>query len=159
MNQEYLKSLLRYDGSTGQFIWIKPPKQHPRMLNKTAGADNTGYILIKIDGKKYKAHRLAWLYVYGTLPVSNLDHINGNPFDNRINNLRECTQAQNIANMRRWANKMLPKGVKRAGKKFQARITYQKKVLHLGIYETVDEASDAYFNKSVELYGEFARRD
>jgi hypothetical protein len=65
-----------------------------------AGSSRGGYTYIRIDRKRYAAHRLAWLYVYGTFPPRLLDHINGCPGDNRIGNLREATPHQNAGNTR-----------------------------------------------------------
>lgn len=157
LTKEYLRSLLHYNESTGAFTWVRPPKNHQRMNQKEAGCKSTGYVLIRIDGKKYKAHRLAWLYVYGAMPSAGVDHIDGNTFNNAIVNLRECTQAQNGANAKRWAGKSLPKGVRRNGSGFSARISFQKKIRHIGTFKTPEEAAAAYFAEAKKLYGEFAR--
>ena len=149
--------MLKYNPDTGVFIWVKPPKFHPRMINKEAGCNTTGYCLIRIDNKKYKAHRLAWLYIYGELPKGDLDHINGDCFDNRICNLRQCTNAQNQANKRRMKGKSLPKGVRRNGKKYAARISVNKKQITIGTFDTPEQASKAYFERAIQLYGNFAK--
>src|ERR1700722_17852515 len=124
MNQKYLKSLLKYDRITGIFTWINPSKYHPRMKGKIAGCKGTGYILIRVDGKKWKAHKLAWLYVYGKLPSRDLDHKDTDTFNNAIKNLRLCTMAQNQANKERKKKKNLQKGVSFIGDKFQAKIPF-----------------------------------
>lgn len=152
-----LRAVLRYDRRSGVFTWIRPPKQHPRMLGKVAGCKATGYVMIKIDGVKYGAHRLAWLYVRGRMPSKRMDHRDGNPFNNAISNLRQATQAQNIANARRVAGKGLPKGVRRNSRKFAARITFKGRQITLGNFKTPEEASAAYARKAKDLYGEFAR--
>lgn len=159
MNQKYLKSILGYDPLTGIFIWKKPTKYHPRMMGKVAGGDGTGYILIRIDGKKWKAHKLAWLYMKGKLPHMDIDHKDGNALNNAIDNLRLCMNPQNQANRKRNKNKILPKGVRLNGRKYVARITFRKQQITIGTFKTAKEASDAYFNKSKELYQEFARAD
>lgn len=159
MKQNYLKSVLHYNQDTGIFTWINPPKQHPRLKGEMAGSNKTGYILIKINNKKYKAHRLAWLYMYGKFPENNIDHINGNALDNRIINLRTCDQAQNNANKRRYLTKKISKGVRKNKKSYSARIQFRGVCVTIGCYKTEKEASDAYFEKAKELYGEYARRD
>lgn len=159
LEQGYLQKILRYDKDTGIFYWKMPTKFHPRMIGEVAGCDSTGYRLIRIDRKKYKAHRLAWLYVYGEWPDRSIDHIDGNPFNNRIDNLRLANVSENIANAKRIKGKDLPKGVRKVKTGYQARIAAYGVKYSLGVFETPELASNAYYNKSVELYGEFARRD
>lgn len=159
MQHDYLKTILHYDAATGIFVWLQPPKYHPRMLGKAAGCNSTGYTIIRINNKKHKAHRLAWLYVYGELPMLEIDHKDGNPYNNSIGNLRLCVNPQNQANRKRQQGKRLPKGVRRNRDRFVARISFNKELITIGSFSTAQEASDAYFDKARELYGIFARRD
>lgn len=96
ITQEYLKSILDYNKNTGVFIW-KISKQRLRAGSVAGWVNPKGYSSIQINGKKYQAHRLAWLYVYGSLPIC-IDHIDGFPNNNKINNLREATSQQNSFN-------------------------------------------------------------
>jgi hypothetical protein len=64
----------------------------------TGSLDKDGYLIIKVKGKQFKAHRIAWLLNYGSFPESELDHINRNKLDNRIENLRESNRQEQIAN-------------------------------------------------------------
>src|SRR5215510_1403832 len=89
-----LKKLLSYDEKTGLFRWRVPRKGSER---GRVGSYNLGYIDIRLLGRKYWAHRLAWFYVYGRWP-SLLDHINRVKSDNRISNLREVSQKENCNN-------------------------------------------------------------
>lgn len=90
-------SALRYEPSTGHFFWRE--RRGAVARGAMAGSDDgKGYVLIRIDRKTYKAHRLAWLYVYGELPRGSLDHINRQRSDNSIANLREASAAQNNCN-------------------------------------------------------------
>ena len=157
MKQNYLMSILKYDCETGKFTWIRPPLNHPRLYMKEAGCNSTGYILIRIDGRKYKAHRLAWLYVYGEFPKSDIDHKDGNPENNKIENLRLATNSQNQANAKRMAGKKIPKGVRIMGSRYQARITFEGKMKYLGTFGTPEAASEAYGIAADRLYGEFGR--
>jgi len=157
ITQSRLKEVLDYNRDTGEFIWKSPPKYHPRMMGKKAGCNTTGYTLIKVDTEKYKAHRLAWLYVYGAMPKKCIDHADGNPFNNAIANLREATVAQNLANARLMKNKTLPKGVRKNGNGYTARISFEGKLINIGTYPTIDQAADAYLAEARRLYGEFAR--
>lgn len=82
---------LSYDSSTGIFQW----KNH---LRKVGSIDVYGYLIIKIDGKSYKSHRLAWLYMTSEWPKDTIDHKNGIKNDNRWDNLREATNSENCMN-------------------------------------------------------------
>lgn len=66
--------------------------------NSNGSVDTYGYLIFKIKGKQYKAHRIAWLLNYGSFPETELDHINRNKLDNRIENLRECTRKEQCLN-------------------------------------------------------------
>jgi len=98
ITQDKLKEILDYNQHTGLFTWKKIKKYSNRSVGDIAGSLSLGYVVIGIDKKIYKAHRLAWLYVYGEFPKEQLDHINGNKEDNRICNLREANQSQNNFN-------------------------------------------------------------
>lgn len=99
MNQEYLKSILEYNLDTGIFTW-KVNKSRRSKVGSVAGYIDNGYVRIEIDGKSYKAHRLAWLYLHGEMPDNLIDHANSNRSDNRINNLRQATYQKNSENYR-----------------------------------------------------------
>ncbi|MBC7074631.1 MAG: hypothetical protein H5T98_00885 [Syntrophomonadaceae bacterium] len=75
ISQEELMTILDYNAQTGVFTWKKPPKEHARLSGKEAGTRSTKYILIRINNNKYKAHRLAWLAIYGEFPSDEIDHI------------------------------------------------------------------------------------
>ena len=89
LTQKKVKQYLNYDPLTGEFTWIV----HRRCLKagSVAGCLYRGYTSIRISGKQYYAHRLAWLYVYGYFPEHQIDHIDRNPSNNRINNLRHAS--------------------------------------------------------------------
>lgn len=88
MTQESLKQLIKYDKDTGKIERLD-------RKNSNGSIDSYGYLIIKIKGKQYKAHRLAWLYEYGEFPSGNIDHINSNRTDNRIENLQDISQEIN----------------------------------------------------------------
>ena len=97
LTQEYLKSILDYNSDTGIFTW-KVNKSKRAKVGNIAGWEYNGYREIEINNKKYKAHRLAWLYVNGKIPKNLIDHIDGDRSNNKISNLREATHQENSEN-------------------------------------------------------------
>ncbi|ADJ55368.1 HNH endonuclease [Escherichia phage RB16] len=144
ITQSRLKELLTYDKETGIFHWkVKLNNNHD--ITKPAGVVYDGYVRIQVDGKKYRAHRLAWLYVYGYMPEL-IDHKNGITTDNWIDNLRiaSCTQNQYNSKIRK-DNTSGIKGVsfhKRTGK-WQAKCRVDGIVHYLGLFHTTTEAESA----------------
>ncbi len=160
IDRDYVMRMLEYSAETGVFTWKSAPKHHPRMLGKNAGCSATKYISIRIQGKRVKAHRLAWLVVHGVIPNQDIDHINGNPFDNRIANLRLASNAQNQANRTRNKGKDTTKGVRRLSSgRYQARIRVSGIAINIGTFDTETLASKAYFVEAKKHYGEFARSE
>ena len=120
-----------------------------------AGCKSRGYIVVRVDLVLHQAHRLAWLYVHGSWPVDQIDHINCDPSDNRICNLREATPAQNQANTRSYAKSGF-KGVRKNFSKWNAYIG-GRTFKHLGSFDTPEEANAAYLTAARARSGEFAR--
>jgi hypothetical protein len=153
INQERLKYLLDYNEFTG-ILSRKYPG--PGIKVGPAGTLKDGYIYIVVDGKQYLAHRLIWLYVYGSFPENQIDHIDRNRSNNRLNNLREATKRQNQWNIGpRSRNKSGYKGVSKRGNKWRARININGYDKWLGIFPTEKEAYTAYCSAAKQLHGEF----
>jgi hypothetical protein len=155
---EEARQLFHYNPETGDLTW-KMRRRGVR-INRPIRADNgLGYFRVFVDGRGYFVHRIVWLMTYGQWPNGNIDHINGNPTDTRIGNLRECTQSQNMRNIR--ANKRNTSGKKGVSwstheQKWIAQIRYGGKKHRLGAYTTVEEAYSAYCEAAREHHGEFA---
>ena len=118
--------------------------------------DRDGYIRIRVAGKEYRAHRIIWEMHNG--PISEgmlIDHIDRDVFNNRIENLRLATRQQNNANKGKISGS-LPKGVVKVQNKYRARIYHNGKNTSLGMYNTPEEAGQAYHIAALELNGEFA---
>ena len=156
---ENVKDYLNYNPDTGEFTWIKSPAKIIKVGQKAGSIDKFGYLRIKFKGKKIAAHRLAWYFVYGELPEKELDHINRIKTDNKISNLRLCTRAENITNTSKRKNcSSEHKGVcwhKRVGK-WGASVRVNTILIHIGYYNTEIEAAEAYNEKVLQHYGDFA---
>jgi HNH endonuclease len=160
LSAERLRELLRYDYETGVFAWRHRHGTRGGVnAEDVAGShDRDGYILIGVDGRHYRAHRLVWFYVFGVWPKAEVDHINGNPSDNRFINLREASRADNSYNMRRKrSNKAGYKGVRRNGPNWQAAIKVNGKFVCLGNHQSPEAAHAAYCEAARLRFGDFAR--
>lgn len=148
LTQERLKELLEYNPDTGIFAWRVRASLHLRIGDIAGTLHNDGGLYIGINGKRYYAHRLIWLYVYGRWPENLIDHINHKRTDNRIVNLREATQAENQHNKIR-ANKDSHTGflgVSKRGKGFNAQIRLNGILKYLGRFKTPELAHAAYLD-------------
>jgi hypothetical protein len=153
LTQERLKELLHYNPETGLFSWLVN-RARGATKGVIAGTLKEGRIDIMVFRKHYKAHRLAWLYVHGSFPKEQIDHINGNPSDNRLSNLREATHSENQQNIRRAQvnSKTGVLGVSPCRGKFQASIKANNKQYNLGKFNSIEEAKLAYDKKKAELH-------
>lgn len=144
-----LRSLLSYDASTGVFTRLT--KWGSQNIGDIPGSKSPqGYWQIGINSKSYPAHRLAWLYVYGEWPPGDVDHVNRDRSDNRLENLRVVTRSVNLHNSigRKPSNVkgvscISPTAQKRTKKIWRASIMVNYKRHHLGNYLTFEEAVEA----------------
>lgn len=143
-----LRALLDYDATTGTFTWIAKTGRSTRIGTKAGRTDRRGYVGINIRNRKYAAHRLAWLYTYGEWPAAQIDHIDRDPGNNRILNLRDVTGSENCLNRdpRAFLRQEGTRGITlhKTGK-WQAQICLPGgQTKYLGLFETQEEASEAY---------------
>ena len=173
LTQEYLKERLEYSPESGIFRWkwykisdnlAAQKRWEKQYWGAVAGTCHkaTGYIIINMKlecGSKaqFRAHRLAWLYVHGEWPKEYIDHIDRDPANNALANLRECTHGQNRMNSApNKGNKTGYKCVVPAPSgKYQAFITVKGVREYLGTHDTPAEASFAYMARALEVGGEF----
>ena len=167
LTQSELKELMHYDPAAGQFVRLKA-RFHPQRIGQIAGCVNKhprrGYVVIKIHGKSYEAHRLAWLYMTGEWPKSQIDHRDEDKTNNRWDNLREATHTQNI--WHRGKQKNNASGIR--GVYWRADIGKWRAVLQAGRkagrkalfsahFATREEAAAAYAVAARAYFGEFVR--
>jgi hypothetical protein len=177
-----LRAVLHYNPQTGQFRWRRGinhwraglpagtegnygAKGHPYIvigLGTTSKGVQNRYVLVGVKKRVYRAHRLAWLYVHGEWPKGEIDHVNGDGTDNRIANLRDATASQNGMNRGlRSNNTSGHRGVSwsKRSQKWVVHIGLGGKIMHLGLFDTIEEAIAVRAEASQRLHGAFARTD
>lgn len=162
--QEELRKLLDYNPETGTFIWRERLGErwwwNGKFAGKEAGSRGDKGTTIYVHCVPYRAHLLAWVYMYGDIPEGMMvDHKNCDCYDNRIENLRLATHGQNCTNSRLRKGKVTPKGgsLYKLNGKFKATIGINKSIIHLGYFDTPEDAHAAYMKAAVAAKGEFAR--
>ena len=162
LTQDRLREVLDYDPATGTFTWkVMLSSRGP--VGSVAGCHSSkGYWRIRIDGREFMAHRLAWLYVTGSWPLDQIDHRNAKRDDNRFDNLRLATNGQNGGNRRLSVkNRTGLKGVSfaksRPDKPYYASISINGRTKNLGHHATPEAAHAAYLAAAVEHFGQFVR--
>lgn len=149
-----------FDTFTGDLIWNTAPRYHSELLGQRAGTDNgVGYRQVQFNRKMHKVSHIVWLIEHGKYPAEDLDHINHDRSDNRLENLRLATKEQNLANsMLRQDNKSGYKGVgwHKQSQKWRARVTHEGKCYFSGCFDKLEDAVAARQKLAKELFGEFA---
>lgn len=155
LTQEYLKTILDYNQETGDLIWKyreNVPKQwNTRYAGMVAGClKEGGYICLTINGGYELAHRIIWMIVYGYMPVE-IDHEDGIGSNNKLINLRDATRSQNMANI-----ESVGFGLWERNGKYRASVKVNNERVHLGWYDTKEQAKAAYLAARDKYFGEFA---
>lgn len=157
-----LKEILNYNPETGVFTWkVRLAPRGP--VGAIAGAYSAagrGRLEIRIGGKLYLGHRLAWFYVYGDMPSGMLDHVDGNPSNNRIDNLRQATIQQNNQNRaKRDGLTSEWKGVSWSTQygKWMVQVTKDRKHVHRSVHDDERDAAETYIFASLDHFGEYGR--
>lgn len=153
-----LTDQLSYCSDTGIFTWSRNKRGPVKAGDRAGTVNGKGYRQIKINQEVIAEHRLAWWFHYGEWPSDEIDHINGDPLDNRIGNLRIATRQQQCWNSgMKKTNKLGLKGVVRAGNKYKAHIRVNDRPCSLGLFDDENDAHRAYVTASRWCFGEFAR--
>ena len=158
-SQAELDALLSYEPLTGVLRWKKAPGKCSHLLGTEAGAvSGTGYRIVGVNNVTYRAQRLIWMLAYGVDPSDNrVDHIDNDRANNRLDNLRLATNAQNNANCTGKSRSGLPKGVRKNKCRFGARVRVNKVEHWLGTFDTPELAHEAYCAAAQQHFGEFWR--
>lgn len=160
ISQETLKEFCSYDQVTGQFVRIKAMNwRHKSKVGKPCGTINiaNGYVTFHVGRVPQYAHRLAWIYVHGSIPSGfYIDHVNGVRSDNRIENLRLAGHLDNLRNCKtRTDNTSGVKGVSYDRTRNRWMVTVGKR--KLGRFATLEEAAAVRKVAAERAFGEFAR--
>jgi len=156
--QPYLLECLAYEGPTGNLLWKERPRDHfasdraanivnGKLAGKVAGCESptrygARYLVVRIDKRLYKAHRLVWAMHKGSIPSGmEIDHIDGDSTNNRIENLRLVSRAENQRNLARRANKVLPTGIRIEANAYRVTgIDAIGRRKHLGRFRRLEDA-------------------
>lgn len=142
-DMDRIRELFECDFLTGKIFWKKSPKYDVPIGAEAGNSTDNGYRIVSFDGRKERAHRVVWALFHGEWTAHEIDHINGVRDDNRPNNLRRVTRAQNCQNAGlRSDNTSGHTGVyfrKDTGKYF-AKIQIDRKSISLGTYQSIDDA-------------------
>lgn len=146
-----IRELVRYEPDTGHFYDLRTGKQ------RLSAPNVFGYLRLSVDGTSYTAHRLAWFYVHGVWP-NVIDHINGDPADNRLCNLRSVTPAENRQNQQRVRSdsKTGFTGVQLRKGRFAAVLFVDGRPKEFGRFPTAEEAHASYLEAKRKHYPAFA---
>ena len=159
MDRVLLTAHLTYDPVSGIFRWLQPTSLSVKKGDQAGYVSVAGYRQIRLYGKPYYSHRLAWLYMTGYWPDDEIDHINGRPGDDRWCNLREATRQENALNQGiRSNNNSGVKGVflTRYGT-YQASVWIARKRVYCRNFKTLEKAAAAYQDAALRIHGKFAR--
>lgn len=151
-----VRSVLHYEPGTGVFTWLITKGPRARVGAVAGSPTPRGYWTIKLDGRSYQAHNLAWFYVTGEWPEHEVDHIDGDPLNNAFTNLRDEPHGVNVRNVvaPNRNNTSGFRGVSESGPRWQANIRVDGKKKYLGTFDTPEEAYAAYMAAKAEHHGE-----
>jgi hypothetical protein len=157
LTQEYLHSIFIY--KDGELYWRQSPSHNIKAGSIAGYTQTNGYKAVRVNKKMYKTHRIIFLMFYGWTPAQ-IDHIDTNPSNNQIENLRSVTLSENSCNAKkRIVNKSGVKGVHwhKAGKKWSVQLTINKKRKFFGLFDDLDLANLVAQEARTKYHGQYAR--
>jgi len=158
IDQATIKENLNYDPDTGVFTRRIAKSNSVKIGNVAGCIGSNGYITLRLNNVLYLAHRLAFIYVHGDdTGLNYIDHIDGNPSNNKITNLRSGTQSENMQNRKKCQINNKSSGLlgvcfHNGTNKFMAEIKANEKKIYLGLFNTPEEAHQAYLNKKRQIH-------
>lgn len=154
-----LLSMMSFDAASGVFIWLCNRHNSIRSGAEAGYSLRSGRVFIRINGTRYARAHLAWLATHGTLPRFEIDHMDGDPSNDRPSNLRDVSHKANLENRRRPNSRVggrssayLGVSWKKDKQKWVANISSNRKALHLGYFDTEHAAHAAYLRAKRELH-------
>lgn len=153
-SQHRLREL--FDYQDGCLFWRKTAGSKAIKGAMVGWVEKNGYMATNVDKKRYRLHRIIFMYHHGWCPDV-IDHIDGNRTNNRIENLRESSWHKNTFNRGASKNNKLGlKGVCIDDGRLKATIKFNNKSIHIGYFDTAEQAHEAYMMKAKEIFGEHA---
>ena len=153
-SDELIKNVLSYSPETGVLTWLRPASNRVKPGAVAGSETSYGYLSVRVNRKAYQAHRVAWYLAHGAWPTGDVDHINGDRKDNRLENLRDVPRAINAQNLRcaKRTSTTGVLGVVCVNERWIARITVGRKEKYLGSFDTSDQASAAYLSAKRSMH-------
>jgi|SRR5271166_2555913 len=156
LTQELVREYFDLDPETGILYRKKRKGGHRSKVGQVAGrVRSRGKWEVTVNGKRYRRHRIVFLYIHGYLPKQ-IDHRDRNPLNDRPNNLRTSTHAQGVQNRVRLPGKHLLGAQRGSTNTFQVQMRANGKRYYLGSFKSEEEAHEAYKAASLRLHGEFS---
>ena len=149
-----------FDYSYGKLFWKVKKSRNINVGDEAGSSNNEGYKVVLIDRKQYKIHRLIFCMFYGYFPEF-VDHIDGNPSNNDISNLRKCTKSQNQHNTKLHKNnKTGVHGLSLNARngKWLVQLQVDKRKKRVGEFEDFELAELVAIEARNKYHGEFARK-
>lgn len=155
LTAQRLRELVKYDPSTGVFTRLLRTRGRKSKSGAAGRTRGDGYVTLRIDGPEYLAHRLAFLFMNGSWPNGDVDHIDGDPSNNRFANLRIVERSVNMQNIRK-AHKDTRSGLlgvySNRPNLWYSMIFAGGKQVYLGLFSSPESAHEAYLEAKRKMH-------